>query len=148
MDLKSALDQDIKQAMRAKNKHQVTTLRLVMAAIKQVEIDQRKTLDDDAVIKILSQLVKQRNDSITHYIHGKRTDLANKERAEIKLIETYLPKPIDENQIDELIEKAITDTQSQSMKDLGQVMGYIKKTLRGPADMRHISTKVKTRLSG
>lgn len=146
MSLKDTINNDVKAAMRAKEKERLSTLRLITSAIKQIEVDERKTLNDDDVIAVLTRMIKQRKDSIEQYTQGNRPDLAEKEQAEVQVIQTYLPEQLGDEEIDAMIDQAIADTGAQSMKDMGKVMGKLKGLLQGRADMGQVSGKIKARL--
>jgi len=146
MSLKGQIQDDIKAVMKAGDKDRLKVLRLIMAAIKQVEIDERRELDDAAVLRILDKMVKQRRDSITQFTRGKRQDLADIEAAEISVIETYLPEQLSDDELDKLIDEAIALTGAESIRDMGKVMGAIKAKARGRADMGAVGASVKARL--
>ncbi|GAA4344353.1 GatB/YqeY domain-containing protein [Kangiella taiwanensis] len=137
----------MKDAMRAKQKERLTTIRLALSAIKQVEVDTRETLDDAAILAILDKLVKQRRDSIKQYEDAGRQELADVEKAEIDVLQEFLPKPLTDEEIEALIEDAVAKTGAESMKDMGKVMGMLKPQLQGRADMGAVSGKIKARLS-
>ncbi len=137
----------MKSAMRARDKQRLGTIRLILAAIKQREIDERISLDDAQVILVLDKMLKQRRDSLAQYEKAERQDLAKQEAFEIELIQTYMPQPLSETELAELIETAITETSASSIKELGKVMGYIKPKVQGRADMRALSANLKKRLS-
>ena len=147
MSVKGQIQEDIKTAMKAGEKDRLKVLRLISAAIKQVEVDDRKELDDPEVLGILNRMVKQRRDSIAQYTAGKRQDLADIEAAEITIIETYLPTPLSDDELDELIDEAIAQTGAENIRDMGKVMGHIKSRAAGRADMGVVGGKVKDRLS-
>ena len=141
------LKEAMKDAMRAKQKERLGTIRLALSAIKQVEVDTRETLDDAAVLAILDKLVKQRRDSIKQYEDAGRQELADIEKAEIEILQEFLPKPLTDEEIEALIEDAVSKTGAESMKDMGKVMGMLKPQLQGRADMGAVSGKIKARLS-
>ena len=141
------LKEAMKDAMRAKQKERLTTIRLALSAIKQVEVDTRETLDDAAILAILDKLVKQRRDSIKQYEDAGRQELADVEKAEIDVLQEFLPKPLTDEEIETLIEDAVAKTGAESMKDMGKVMGILKPQLQGRADMGAVSGKIKARLS-
>lgn len=147
MTLTAQIQQDMKTAMKSGDKDRLKVIRLMMAAIKQIEIDQRIELDDAAVLVVLNKMVKQRHDSITQFKDGGREDLANIEIAEISVLDHYLPEQLSDTELDTLIEQAITETGAQSMRDMGKVMGLIKEKAEGRADIGAASTKVKARLA-
>ena len=146
MSLKGQIQDDIKTAMKAGEKDRLKVLRLVSAAIKQVEVDERKELDDIAVLGILNKMVKQRRDSITQYTDGNRQDLADIEAAEIVVIETYLPTKLSDDELEEMIDEAIAQSGAENIRDMGKVMGMIKTKAAGRADMGTVGAMVKERL--
>jgi len=147
MTLTAQIQQDMKTAMKSGDKDRLKVIRLMMAAIKQIEIDQRIELDDTAVLVVLNKMVKQRHDSITQFKDGGREDLANIEIAEISVLDHYLPEQLSDTELDTLIEQAITETGAESMRDMGKVMGLIKEKAEGRADIGAASAKVKARLA-
>ncbi len=147
--LREQIQEDMKSAMRAQEKQRLGTIRLILAAIKQKEIDERiPALDDAQVITILEKMIKQRRDSQSQYEQAHRQDLADQEAFEIKLIQTYMPQPLSDTELVALIDSAVTESGASSPKDMGKVMGLLKPRLQGRADMQVVSTKVKQRLSG
>ena len=144
MTLKGQIHDDMKTAMKAGDKDRLKVVRLIRAAIKQIEIDQRTELDDTAVLGVLNKMVKQRRDSITQFRDGARDDLAETEQAEIAVIEGYLPEQMSDNELDAMIDKAISETGAESIRDMGKVMGAIKANAEGRADMAAVGAKVKT----
>ena len=147
MSLKSKITEDIKLALKAGDKSRLKALRLAAAEIKQVEIDQRKDLDDSAIIDILNKMVKQRRDSIEQFCAGAREDLADIEADEIAVIQTYLPEELSDEEIEHLIDEALKATKAEHMRDMGKVMGLIKSKAQGRANMTIVSIKVKERLN-
>jgi hypothetical protein len=145
--LKQRLDTDMKESMRAKDKERLGTVRLILAAIKQREVDERIMLDDVQVLTVLEKMVKQRRDSITQFEAAGRTDLATKEKYELDLIQSYMPAQLSEAEIDAIIEQTIAATGASSAKDMGKVMGPLKAQLQGRADMGAVSARLKARLS-
>lgn len=145
--LKGRIIEDIKTAMKAGEKDRLKVLRLISAAIKQVEVDERRDLDDADVLGILNKMVKQRRDSITQYTDGNRKDLADIEQQEIEIIEDYLPEQLSEDELDELVDEAIATTGAEGIRDMGKVMGAIKSKAQGRADMGIVGAKVKARLN-
>ncbi len=145
--LKDQITADMKEAMRAKDKETLGTIRLIQAAIKQREVDERIELDDSQVLAVLDKMVKQRRDSIKQYLDAGRDELAAKEEAEINVIQKYLPAALSETELDALIEEAITSSGAQSMQDMGKVMGLLKPKVQGRADMGAVSARIKARLS-
>ena len=148
MSLKQKLIDDMKAAMKAGQKETLAVIRLINAAIKQKEVDERIELDDAAVIAALDKMVKQRKDSISQYDAANRGDLADIERAEMAVIETYLPAKMDEAAIVAAIEAAKTQTGATSPADIGKLMGVLKPMLAGQADMGLVSRLVKAALNG
>jgi uncharacterized protein YqeY len=145
--LKSRISDDTKAAMKAKDKPRLGVLRLISAAIKQREVDERIELNDSAVLAVLEKMVKQRRDSIEQYQKAGRDDLIAQEQFELDLIQTYLPEQLSEAEIDALIDEAVQATGATSMKDMGKVMGTLKPKLAGRADMGTVSQKIKARLT-
>jgi len=145
--LKERITEDMKAAMRASDKERLSTIRMVQAAIKQREVDERITLDDAQVIAVLEKMVKQRRESIAQFEQGGRPDLAEKEQAEIALLKTYLPAPLSEAELDALVRDAISSTGAASIKDMGKVMGVVKAQAAGRADMGAVSARIKAALS-
>ena len=146
MSLKSQITDDMKSAMKAGDKGRLKAVRLIMAAIKQIEVDQRIELDDAAVLSVLDKMVKQRRDSIDQFEKGGRDDLANIELAEIAVLEDYLPEQMSNDELDALIDETISATGAESIRDMGKVMGQIKSKAAGRADMGAVGAKVKARL--
>ncbi len=148
MSLKQRLTDDMKAAMKGGDKASLGVIRLINAAIKQKEVDERIELDDAAVLAVLDRMVKQRKDSVTQYEAAAREDLAAVERAEIVVIERYLPARLDEAAILAAIDAAISQTGASSPADMGKLMGVLKPQLAGQADMGQVSALVKKRLAG
>lgn len=146
--LKHRLTDDMKAAMKAGEKARLGTIRLVNAAIKQREIDERIELDDTQVLAVLEKMVKQRRDSISQYEAAGREDLAAIERAEIDVIQGYLPEALSDDEIEALIADAVAETGAESMRDMGKLMAVLKPKLQGRADMGAVSQRVKSRLGG
>lgn len=146
--VKQRIDDDVKAAMRARDKARLGVLRQVTAAIKQREIDERVELDDAQVLAILDKLVKQRKDSEAAFVSGGRQDLADQEIFEREIIQTYLPTPLTADEIEDLIGEAVAATGAASVKDMGKVMGVLKPQLQGRADLGAVSKTVKAKLSG
>lgn len=146
MSLKQQLADDMKAAMRAGDKPRLGVIRLALAAIKQREVDERIELDDAQVLSSLEKMLKQRRDSVTQYEAADREDLAEQERYEIGVLQSYLPKQLDSAELDALIEATIAETGAESMRDMGKVMGLMKQRAAGQADMAEVSTKLKARL--
>ncbi len=146
MTLKAQISEDMKSTMKAGDKDRLKVLRLMRAAIQQIEVDKRIELDDSAVLGVLDKMVKQRRDSITQFKNGGREDLADIELAEIAVLETYLPEQLGEAELNKIIDQAIKDSGAESIRDMGKVMGQIKTKAAGRADMGAVSAKVKERL--
>jgi uncharacterized protein YqeY len=146
-ELKSQIQNDMKTAMRAKDSERLGTIRLLMAAIKQIEIDSQAELDDTGILAVINKMVKQRRDAAKQYDDADRPELANKERCEITVLETYLPKQLDESEISAAVKEAISNTGAESIRDMGKVMAVLKSQLAGAADMSKVSQFVKQHLS-
>jgi uncharacterized protein YqeY len=146
--LKERITEDMKAAMRASEKERLSTIRLVQAAIKQREVDERITLDDAQVLTVLEKMVKQRKESIAQFEQGNRKDLADKERREIELLQGYLPAQLPAAELDALIRDAIAATGAASIKDMGKVMGVVKSKAAGRADMAAVGARVRAALGG
>ncbi|MEE1673588.1 GatB/YqeY domain-containing protein [Agarivorans aestuarii] len=147
MSLRVTLQDEQKAAMRAKDKFRLGTLRMLLAAVKQVEIDERITLDDDQILSIIVKQVKQRKDAAEQFLAAERQDLADKELAEIEILEAFLPQALSEQEVASLIEAAIAQTGAAGMQDMGKVMGILKPQVQGRADMGAISTAVRSKLA-
>jgi uncharacterized protein YqeY len=147
MSLKERILQDVKDAMRAKDKPRLATIRLITAEIKQREVDERIELDDTQVLVVLDKMCKQRRESISQFEQAGRDDLAAQEKAELALIQQYLPEQLGDAEINDLIDAAMDQTGASSMKDMGKVMGLLKPKLQGRADMGAVSALIKARLS-
>jgi uncharacterized protein YqeY len=146
MALKDRITEDMKSAMRAGEKDRLGTIRMMLAAIKQREVDERITLDDSQVLTVLEKMVKQRKEAIAQFETGGRADLVAKEGAELALIQTYLPSQLGEAELDALIAEAIASTGAASIKDMGKVMGVVKAKAAGRADMSAVSARIKQKL--
>jgi uncharacterized protein YqeY len=147
MSLKDRIQEDMKAAMRSGEKERLGTIRLILAAIKQREVDERITLDDLQVIVVLEKMGKQRRESIAQFQAGARPDLVAKETAELNIIGGYLPAQLSEGELDALIGEAIAQTGATSVKDMGKVMNIIKTRAQGRADMGAVGARIKARLS-
>lgn len=147
MSLKDRISNDLKDAMRSRDKQTLETLRFVMAALKQVEVDERIVLDDSRITQLLDKLAKQRKESISHFEKAQREDLVAKEEFELKLISKYLPEPLSAEEILVFIDKAIQDTGASSVRDMGKVMNQLKEALQGRADMSKVSALIKEKLT-
>jgi uncharacterized protein YqeY len=144
--LKERLQADMKAAMKAGEKERLGVVRLVLAAIKQREVDERIQLDDDQIVAVLDKMVKQRRESIVQYRAGGRNDLADVESAEIGIIQTYLPQALSEAEIDALIREAMAETGAAGVSGMGKVMAVLKPRMQGRADMAMVSARVKSLL--
>ena len=147
MSLKERITEDMKTAMRAAQKERLGTVRMILAAIKQREVDERISLDDSQVLAVLEKMVKQRKESIVQFEAGARADLVAKEAAEIKLLQDYLPTQLTPEEIEALISAAIARTGAVSIKDMGKIMGVLKPELAGRADMGAVSARIKQKLA-
>lgn len=145
--LKQRITDDMKACMKAKNKERLGTIRLILSAMKQIEVDERIELDDARVIVILDKMLKQRRESIKQYRDGNREDLAVIEEAEILVIQDFLPQALTEAEIDSMIAAAIAQSGAVSVKDMGKVMGLLKADMQGRADMAVVGNKIKAALS-
>jgi uncharacterized protein YqeY len=148
MSLKEKITEDMKAAMRAKDSERLGTIRLLTAAMKQKEVDERIELDDAMVVAIVDKLVKQRKDSVAAFTQGGRTDLADKEAAEIKVLEVYLPQRMGADEIAAEVKAIVAELGAKGPGDMGKVMGAVKTRLAGKADMGLVSAAVKAALSG
>ena len=146
--LKQRIQKDVTDTMRAKDKPRLGTLRLVTAAIKQIEVDSREDLDDAGVLSVLEKMLKQRRDSLQQYSDAGRKDLADQESYEIDIIEAYMPEALPAEELDALIDAAIAETGADSMRDMGKVMGLLKSQVQGRADLGSVSATVKQKLAG
>jgi len=144
--LKTQLTDDMKAAMKGGDKSRLAVIRLINAAIKQREVDERIELNDEQVLAVLDKMVKQRRDSIKQYTDAGRTDLADVEQAEVEIIQGYLPAALSDEEIAAIIEQAISETGASSMADMGKVMGKVKPQVQGRADMGAVSGLVKAKL--
>jgi uncharacterized protein YqeY len=148
MALREQLNEDIKTAMKARDSERLGALRLLSAAAKQREVDERITLDDAALIAIVEKEIKKRRESIAQYEKGQRQDLADKEKFEISVIEAYLPKQLSQAEVDAIVAEALASTGAKTPADMGKVMGVLKPKLAGKADMGKVSAMVKAKLAG
>jgi uncharacterized protein YqeY len=147
MSLKNQVIEDMKSAMKAGEKDRLKVVRLIMAAVKQVEVDKRVELDDAGVLGVLEKMVKQRRDSVEQFEKGNREDLAAIERAEIEVLQAYLPEQLSADEITTLVDEVIAATGAEGIRDMGKVMGQIKAKAAGRADMGAVSATVKERLN-
>ena len=148
MSLKERITDDMKAAMRSGEKERLGIIRMITSAIKQREVDERITLDDSQVMSVLEKMIKQRKESVAQFQAGNRQDLADKESAEIALLQTYLPAQLSDAELDALIGEAIASSGAASIKEMGKVMAIIKTKAQGRADMAAVGAKIKARLSG
>lgn len=146
--VKERIQEDVKSAMRSKDKERISILRLILAAIKQKEVDENIQLDDGQTLAVLDKMVKQHRDSITQYRQGGRADLVDKETRELSVVQSYLPTPLTDTEINDLLQKAIRETGATSMQEMGKVMNVLKPMVQGKADMSRVSALVKGKLSG
>jgi hypothetical protein len=148
MSLKARITEDMKTAMRAHDKPRLGVIRLILAAIKQIEVDTRTELDDSATIAVLDKMIKQRRESIRQYTDAGRTDLVDQEVFELGIIQDYLPQQLSEDELTALIQQGIAETAAASVRDMGKVMNWIKPKAQGRADMGKLSGQIKTLLGG
>ncbi len=146
MSLKARIGEDMKAAMRAREADRLSAIRLLLAAIRQREIDERVELDDAGVIAVVDKLIKQRRDSVAQYAAANRPDLAAKEQAEIGVLSAYMPQPLTADEIGALIGQAVAETGGASARDMGKVMAWLKPRLAGRADMTAVSAQVRAAL--
>ncbi|MDH3631575.1 MAG: GatB/YqeY domain-containing protein [Gammaproteobacteria bacterium] len=145
--LKPQLTTDMKSSMKSGDKKRLGVIRLMLAAIKQIEVDERIELDDTRILAVLDKMAKQRRESISHYSDADRDDLVAVEQAEIDIIQEYLPEALSEAEINDLVEQSIAATGAATIKDMGKLMGVLKPQLQGRADMGKVSQLIKSRLS-
>ena len=148
MTLKERISEDMKTAMRSGEKDRLAVIRLLQAAIKQREVDERITLDDAQITSVLEKMIKQRRESVAAFEKGGRADLVAKENAEIVVLQPYLPAQLSDAELDALIAEAIASTGAASIKDMGKVMGVVKAKAAGKADMGAVGARIKAKLGG
>jgi uncharacterized protein YqeY len=148
MSLKDRITEDMKAAMRAKDMERLGTIRMITAAIKQREVDERITLDDAQVLSVIEKMIKTRKESLAQFKTGGREDLAEKEQKEIDLLQAYLPEQLSEAELDALVDQSIAETGAASIKDMGKVMALLKQKAQGRADMATVGAKLKAKLGG
>jgi uncharacterized protein YqeY len=148
MPLRDQLNEDIKTAMKARDQDKLGALRLMLSAVKQREVDERITLDDAGVIAVVEKMIKQRRESIAQFEKAARQELADREKAEIAVLEAYLPKQLSQAEVEAVIAEAIASTGAKGAADMGKVMGVVKPRLAGKADMGKVSALVKAKLAG
>ncbi len=144
--LKNRIKDDMKAAMRAKNKDRLKVIRMILAAFKQIEVDERIELDDARTIVVLDKMLKQRRESIKQYNDAGRTDLSEVEEAEILVIQDFLPQALTQDEIEEMVVAAVSDSGAESIKDMGKVMGILRPQMLGRADMSVVSSVIKAKL--
>ena len=147
MTLLAKIQEDVKAAMRSKDKERLQTLRLITAAVKQKEVDERIEIDDAGLLVVLEKMLKQRKDSIEQFDKAGRDDLSSKEKAEVLVIQEYMPEQMSEAEVAAIVDAAVASTGAESMKDMGKVMGQVKPQVAGKADMGLVSKLVKAKLS-
>jgi hypothetical protein len=145
--IKEKIQEDMKEAMRSHHKERLAAIRLILAALKQREVDERIVLSDEQILATLDKMVKQCRESIAQFQQGNRPDLVQKEEDEIKVIQEYLPTPLSGDEINALIAAAIAETNAASMRDMGKIMAILKPKLQGRADIAAVSAKIKEKLS-
>ena len=145
--LKAQITQEMKNAMRAKNKIKLGAIRLILSGIKQIEVDERIELDDVRILAVLDKMVKQRRDSVTQYVDANRQELADIELAEIVIIQEFLPEALSDSEVATMVSDAIAESGAQSMKDMGAIMAIIKPKIQGRADVGAVSKIIKAKLS-
>ena len=148
MSLKAQITEDMKTAMRAKDSERLGTIRLLQAAMKQKEVDERVELDDAAIVAIVDKLIKQRKDSVAAFSQAGRTDLADKEKAEMTVLQAYLPARMSAEEVTAAVQAIVTELGAKGPGDMGKVMGVVKTRLAGKADMGQVSAAVKAALAG
>jgi uncharacterized protein len=148
MSLKERITEDMKAAMRSGEKERLGAIRMITAAIKQREVDERIQLDDAQVLAVLEKMIKQRKEAVVQFEAGNRPDLVAKETAEITLLQSYLPAQLSEQELQSIIQEAIAATGATSVKDMGKVMGIVKAKAQGRADMGAVGAKIKAKLGG
>jgi uncharacterized protein len=145
-DLLNQVKSGMKDAMRNKEKVRLTAIRMLLAAIKQIEVDQRKEITDTDVLTVLDKMIKQRRDSIAQFESAGRDELADIEKQEIEALQVYMPQPLSEDEISSLIDNALVESGAESMRDMGKVMAILKPAMQGRADMGAVSGKIKAKL--
>lgn len=148
MALKDRISEDMKAAMRARDSQRLESIRFLRAAIQRREVDDRVTLGDDGVVSVIQKQLKQCQDAITQFTEGDRDDLADKERVYQDVLQSYMPQPLDEQEIDQMVTSAMVDTGADNLRDMSKVMAVLKEKLKGKADMSSVSRKVKAQLQG
>ncbi len=146
-ELKKSITDDMKSAMKAKDRQALKAVRMILEAIKKKEIDERIEIDDAQVMTVIQKMVKQRKDSISQFSDAGRTDLVEIEEAELEIINNYMPEQLSDEEVESVVDRAINDSGANSMKDMGKLMGMLKPRLQGKADMSIVSQLIKSRLS-
>lgn len=148
MSLKDRIQQDVKAAMRARDARRLAALRLIAAAVKQKEVDERAALDDAAVLGVIEKMIRQRRESVAQFEKGGRADLAEQEKYEVDVLAAYLPQALSEAEVEAAVAAAIAETGAAAVKDMGRIMGLLKARLAGRADMARVSALVRAKLGG
>lgn len=148
MSVRDIIQEDLKTAMKAGDKERVSLIRFILAAVKQREVDEQKTLSEDEFMMVLDKQAKQRRDSIEQYEAGGRNDLADKERQELTILQHYLPEPLSDAELEQLITDALTGSGATEMKEMGKVMAILKPQVQGRTDMKQLSGKIRAKLTG
>ncbi|HEX4300242.1 MAG TPA: GatB/YqeY domain-containing protein [Gammaproteobacteria bacterium] len=148
MSLKDKITQDMKDAMKAGEKDRLGVIRLILSALKQREVDERIVLDDSQILSVLDKMLKQRRESVAQFTQGNRKDLADKEEAEIKVIQGYMPAQLSDAELEKMVADAVAESGAASVKDMVKVMGILKPKVAGKADMSAVSAKIKSKLGG
>ena len=146
MALKEQITNDMKESMKSGAKERLGVIRLILSALKQKEVDERIVLDDGQVLVILDKMLKQRRESVAQFTQGNRKDLVDKEEAEIKIIQAYMPAQLSDAELDQMVAAAVTESGAASVKDMGKVMAILKPKVAGKADMSAVSAKIKAKL--
>ena len=146
MSLRTQINEDMKTAMRAKEAHRLSAIRLLLAAIKQREVDERKELDDKEIVGVVEKMIKQRRESINQYEKASRADLVEAEKFELEVLQAYMPQQLSDAEIEAAVSAALAESGAQGMRDMGKVMAILKPQLSGRADMSAVSSMVKARL--
>ncbi|WP_259041369.1 GatB/YqeY domain-containing protein [Chromobacterium alkanivorans] len=148
MSLKQRISDDMKSAMKARESDKLAAIRLLLAAIKQKEVDERVELDDAGVVAVIDKMLKQRRDSVSQYEAAQRQDLADKEKFEMDVLMAYMPQQLSAEEVDAVVAKAVADSGAAGMQDMGKVMGLLRPQLAGRADMAQVSACIKAKLAG
>lgn len=146
MNLKERISEDMKTAMKSRETDRLAAIRLILAALKQKEVDERIELSDTDVVTIIEKMLKQRRDSISQFESAGRNDLADKEKFEVSILQAYMPQPLTDEEVATIVASAVTESGASSVKDMGKVMGLVKSKVAGRADMGKVSALIKTKL--